>query len=120
MTKRILLISADDRRSARLQVALLRYGLMVEVAGTLRRGLAVAQHRPPAAIVVDEALADVDCAQLARVLRADEATARVPVVTVSSGGAALLAAQVGGEPVPAGLLQPEAQVADALRCRGVL
>src|SRR2546423_12540819 len=67
MTRQVLLICADHRRAARIQVALLRYGCMVEVASTFRRGLAVIQYRPPTAIVLDQALPGLDHDQLARV-----------------------------------------------------
>jgi DNA-binding response OmpR family regulator len=80
MAKHILLISADQRQATRVQVALLRYGCMVEIAGTFRRGLAVIEHRPPAAIVIDETLPDLDSHLLARVLEVSAACAGPAVV----------------------------------------
>jgi len=88
MTKQILLICADRRRAVRTQVALLQRGCMVELAGTFRRGLAVIQHRPPTAIVIDEALPDLDRTQLAGVLREKPETATLPVVMLALGESA--------------------------------
>lgn len=75
MTRQVLLICANQRQAVRVQVALLRYGWVVEVASTFRRGLAVIRHRPPAVIVVDEALPDLDSDQLAQALAASPASA---------------------------------------------
>ena len=80
MAKRILLICADQRQATRVQVALLRYGYMVEIAGTFRRGLAVIEHRPPMAIVIDETLPGLDKRLLAQALAAGPAQARLAVV----------------------------------------
>ena len=74
------MICADHRRAACIQLALLRYGQMVEVASTFRRGLAVIQHRPPTAIVIDQALPGLDQDQLTRVLAAKPETAELAVV----------------------------------------
>ena len=78
--KQVLLLCADQRRAARVQVALLRYGCMVEVAGTFRRGLTIIQHRPPTAIVIDESLPGLDNRLLAQVLAANSASSRPAVV----------------------------------------
>jgi DNA-binding response OmpR family regulator len=80
MTLQVLLICADQRRATRVQVALLRYGYMVEVAGTFRRGLAIIEHRPPTAIVIDESLPGLDDRLLAQVLAAKSASSRPAVV----------------------------------------
>jgi DNA-binding response OmpR family regulator len=80
MVKQILLICADQRQAARVQVALLRYGCMVEIAGTFRRGLSVIEHRPPTAIVIDESLPDFDSHLLAQVLATSPACAGVEVL----------------------------------------
>lgn len=80
MAKQVLLICADPRQAARVQVALLRYGYMVEVASTFRRGLAVIKHRPPTAIMIDETLPDLDSNLLAEVLAASPASAELAVV----------------------------------------
>jgi len=80
MTRQVLLICANPRQAARVQVALLRYGRIVEVASTFRRGLAVIRHRPPTLIVVDEALPDLDKSQLAQALAASSARAMPTVV----------------------------------------
>ena len=80
MAKQVLLICADQRQAARLQVALLRYGCMVEVASTFRRGLAVIKHRPPTAIMIDETLPDLDSDLLAQVLAASPVGPRLAVV----------------------------------------
>lgn len=80
MAKQILLICADQRQATHVQVALLRYGCMVEIANTFRRGLAVIEHRPPAAIVIDETLPDLDSHLLAQVLAASPAYVGIAVV----------------------------------------
>ncbi len=104
MDRRILLISANERQSARLQVALLHYGLMVEVAGTPRRGLSVAQHRPPAAIVLDEAIPEPDRSEIRHTLKADSLTARIPLVMLGRGdGETFLEALAGGASASRGM-----------------
>jgi DNA-binding response OmpR family regulator len=80
MFEQILLICADQRQAARVQVALLRYGCMVEIAGTFRRGLSVIEHSPPTAIVIDESLPDFDSRLLAQVLATSPACAGVEVL----------------------------------------
>jgi DNA-binding response OmpR family regulator len=83
MAKRILLICAAQRQATRVQVALLRYGYMVEIAGTFRRGLAVIEHRPPTAILIDETLPNLDNRLLAQALAAGTAQARPAVVMLA-------------------------------------
>src|SRR5262245_7460890 len=82
MTRQVLLICANQHQAARVQVSLLRYGCMVEVAGTFRRGLAVIKHRPPRAIVLDATLPDLDSHLLAQALAASPACAGLTVVTL--------------------------------------
>lgn len=119
MTKRILLICANQRLALQIQVALLRYELTVEVAGSFRRGLAVIQHRPPMAIVIDEAIPALDTAQLADVLKVAPATATLPVVMLTWHEETLLERQYGAGDLPARGEAPASQVLEALRYKGV-
>ena len=123
MPKRILLICANQRQAVHAQVALLRCGCMVEVASTFRRGLAVIQHRPPTAVVVDEALPDLDSAQLARTLKVNGATAMPPVVMLAlheSRTAPLQASALGGGQFAREDVLPQHDVVVALRQKGIL
>ena len=107
----------------RFQVALLRFGLTVEVASTFRRGLAVSLHRPPFAILLDEALPDLDATQLHDRLEANHATAAIPIVKLAQGDAtdaAQLAIELGG-PRPAPRRWPiEERVIEGLRAQAIL
>jgi DNA-binding response OmpR family regulator len=123
MNTRILLISANQRQALRVQVALLRYGLTVEIAGTFRRGIAVAQHRPPKAIVLDEAIPEIDCAQLAEVLKDAPATVEIPVIVLALYGettVAPLEIQVGDPRPSVNAWSPEQQIVEGLRQKGLL
>ena len=121
MTKHILLICADQRQAVRVQVALLRCGCLVEVASTFRRGLAVIQHRPPWAIVVDERLPELDSAVLERVLATNPAATRPTVVMLAlHEPAAPRAIELGGEHAPIDAEPPDEGVVAALRIKGVL
>lgn len=79
----ILLISANERLALRLQIALLRRNITSEVASTFRRGLAVAEARPPAAIVLDGAIPELDGARLATATTPASSPAPIPVLVLA-------------------------------------
>lgn len=84
----ILLISANERLALRLQIALLHRNIMSEVASTFRRGLAIAEARPPAAIVLDGAIPELDGARLASVTAALSSPTPIPVLVLAPNGQA--------------------------------
>jgi len=123
VTKRILLISANHHQASHIQVALLRFGLTVEVASTFRRGLAVSQHRPPLAIVLDGALPDLDATQLHDRLKANHLTAAIPIVMLAQGDAtdaALRAIELGGARSARRRWPIEERVIEELRAHAIL
>lgn len=83
---RILVI--DDDATVRLHVGELlhRDGYLVEVAGNAAAGVAAARARQPELILLDVMLPDADGFALCRQLRADPATADVPVVFLTARG----------------------------------
>jgi CheY-like chemotaxis protein len=118
MTQRILLVCAQTRAALRVQVALLRHGLMVESVRTFRRGLAILQHRPPDAIVLDTAIPDLDGMQLAAIVKAPSPAFRIPVVLMERGAPAVespLETQLGHFAVARVGWLPETQLITALQ-----
>jgi CheY-like chemotaxis protein len=83
MPNRILLVEDSRTQALRFQLELLRYGLTTEIASSGTRGLAVAQSRPPDAIVLDVDLPELDGYSVCRTLKADPATAHIPVVMLT-------------------------------------
>jgi CheY-like chemotaxis protein len=123
MTKHILLLSARQRRAVHIQVELLRYGLLVEAVDTARRGLAIAQHRAPDAIVIDGDLPDLDGTTIKGKLNAAPVTAHIPIVLLAPPGQAtetLLERQVGRNAPAAKEPLLEHDLVESLRRAGIL
>ena len=80
---RILLVEDSRTQALRIQLELLRYGLAIEVAGSGAVGLAAARSQPPDAIVLDVELPELDGYSVCRALKADPATAHIPVVMLT-------------------------------------
>jgi DNA-binding response OmpR family regulator len=108
----ILLISANERLALRLQIALLRRDIMSEVASTFRRGLAIIQARPPAAIVLDGAIPELDDARLASLTAPAGSPATIPVLVLAPDGRAA--------PHDEGPPAPEAPLFELLRQQGIV
>jgi PleD family two-component response regulator len=121
--KRILLICAHPQRSVQVQIELLRHGLMVEIACTIRRGFSVVQHRPPDAIVIDDAIRDQGDTSFCDMIRTAARAAHVPVISLpryDKGAETPWAIELGA-PLPRPLEQPsEHPLVDALRREGIL
>jgi CheY-like chemotaxis protein len=79
----ILVIEDDADIRALLQSRLERLGYEVQAVGTGEEGVAAAVADPPALIMLDILLPGIDGWEVARRLRANPATATVPVVIAS-------------------------------------
>jgi CheY-like chemotaxis protein len=83
MPYRILLVEDSRTQALRFQLELLRYGLAIEIASNGSKGLAAARSQPPDAIVLDVDLPELDGYSVCRALKADPATADIPVVMLT-------------------------------------
>ena len=83
MPYRVLLVEDGRTQALRLQLELARYGLAVEVANDGAAGLAAALGRPPDAIILDVDLPELDGYSVCRALKADPATAHIPIVMLT-------------------------------------
>jgi CheY-like chemotaxis protein len=83
MPHRILLVEDSRTQALRFQLELLRYGLAIEIASSGSKGLAAARSQPPDAIVLDVDLPELDGYSVCRALKADPATANIPVVMLT-------------------------------------
>jgi signal transduction histidine kinase/CheY-like chemotaxis protein len=97
---RVLLIEDDAALAALLAEGLARDGLAVELAATGDEGLEQAVARPPAVICLDlHLLGQVDDWQTLAQLRANPATARVPIIACASESGRSRAEQLGATAV---------------------
>ena len=83
MLYRVLLVEDGRTQALRLQLELARYGLVVEIANDGAAGLAAALGRPPDAIILDVDLPELDGYSVCRALKADPATAHIPIVMLT-------------------------------------
>src|SRR5512145_2755400 len=83
MSRHILLVEDSRTQALRFQLELLRYGLIVEIAGSGSTGLAMARSSLPDAIVLDVDLPEIDGYSLCRVLKSDPQTAHIPIVMLT-------------------------------------
>ena len=83
MSYRILLVEDSRTQALRFQFELMHYGLKVEVASDGTAALAAARGRPPDAIVLDIDLPELDGYSVCRALKADPATAHIPIVMLT-------------------------------------
>lgn len=81
--RRILVIEDHDDQRAIAAVFLEHFGFAVDTAASAEEGLRLAQAHRPDLIVLDLMMPDVDGPAAFERLRADEATAGVPVVAFS-------------------------------------
>jgi DNA-binding response OmpR family regulator len=98
MQQRVLLVEDSRTQALRFQLELAHYGLKVEVAGDGAAGLAAARSRPPDAFVLDVDLPVLDGYSVCRALKADPATADIPIVMLTrcdDAQAALVGLYVG-------------------------
>ena len=81
----LVLIVDDDERNARLARDVLEAaGFRTLVAATAADGLALAGERLPDVVLMDVRLPDLDGAEAARRIAADERTGSIPVLAVSA------------------------------------
>jgi DNA-binding response OmpR family regulator len=78
--ERVLVVDDDESARRLAAVTLEQAGYRVEVHADPRRGLQAARARPPAAIVLDLLMPDIDGFQFLHQLRDDEATRATPVI----------------------------------------
>jgi CheY-like chemotaxis protein len=83
MSNRILLVEDSRTQALRFQLELMRYGLAIEIASNGTRGLAAARSQLPDVIVLDVDLPELDGYSVCRALKADPATAHIPVVMLT-------------------------------------
>jgi CheY-like chemotaxis protein len=83
MKPRVLLVENSPTQELRFKFELAHRGLKVEVARDGATGLAAARSQPPDAIVLDVDLPELDGYDLCRVLKADPATAHIPIVMLT-------------------------------------
>ncbi|MFN3687063.1 response regulator [Salinarimonas sp.] len=83
MAEEILIVDDDARLSAMLRDYLAQNGYAARLAGTGQAGLAEAARRPPAAILLDVMLPDLDGFEILRRLRA---SSDVPVLMLTAKG----------------------------------
>ena len=81
----LVLIVDDDERNAKLARDVLeRSGFRVICAATAGAALELARAHRPSAVLMDLRLPDMDGADAARLLAADERTAGIPVLALSA------------------------------------
>ncbi|HEX5758472.1 MAG TPA: response regulator [Thermoanaerobaculia bacterium] len=83
---RILLIEDEPDIAEVLQYNLEKEGFAVETAGRGEQGLAAIRRDPPDLVLLDLMLPGVDGLEIARALKRDQATARVPIVMLTARG----------------------------------
>jgi two-component system cell cycle response regulator DivK len=85
VTDELVLIVDDNEKNLRLARDVLRFGgLRTLEAGSGAEGLALAAEHLPDVILMDIRLPDMDGTDAVRRLKADERTARIPVVALTS------------------------------------
>ncbi len=78
--RRILLIDVDDEGRESLAVRLRAQGFVVETAPDGASGAEMALASPPSTVIADLWMTGVSGVQLCRLLRAEPATADVPLI----------------------------------------
>ena len=77
----VLVVEDDATIAEEVRAELSAHGYTVSVATTGRRGLELAEEVPPALVLLDLGLPDLDGVQLCRTLRAQLATVPIVIVT---------------------------------------
>jgi CheY-like chemotaxis protein len=81
---RILAVEDEARNSALLEAILVRVGYDLTIAATLAEARAWLRENQPGLVLLDRHLPDGDGLEIAREIKADPATADVPVLLVSA------------------------------------
>jgi DNA-binding response OmpR family regulator len=115
-----MVVTAHPQLALRTQRVLLTAGHSVEVAGTLRRGLAILHHRPPDGVVLDAEARDTHPGDYdALVAAAHEARVALIVLGEAAVEPALLAFEVGGVAAAAPPGPLAAALVEQLRSQGL-
>jgi DNA-binding response OmpR family regulator len=80
MSQRVLLVEDSTVQALQLRRYLEQHGLSVEVVGLGRAALEIARAQPPAVVVLDVELPDVNGYEICRSLKGDPSTSHIPVV----------------------------------------
>jgi len=80
----VLIVEDDDRNRKLARDVLGAAGFLTFEAATAADGIALAREQVPDVILMDLRLPDMGGAAAARILRADETTAAIPVVAMSA------------------------------------
>jgi DNA-binding response OmpR family regulator len=83
MSNRVLLVEDSRTQALRLRLELLRYGLEIDIAQTGKDGLEAARTAHPDVIILDVDLPELDGYGVCRTLKADPATAHIPIVMLT-------------------------------------
>ena len=94
----ILLVEDSPTQALRMQLELERHGFATTIANTGPRGLLLAQRTQPDVIVLDVELPGMDGYSICRALKANPATAEIPIIMLTKLDAAhdtLIGLQLG-------------------------
>ncbi|MES2667723.1 MAG: response regulator [Pseudomonadota bacterium] len=86
MTQRVLLIEDEANIAEAMRFLLVRDGWQVEVHGDGHAALARLQQSPPDLVILDLMLPGLSGLQILTAIRADAATARLPVIMLTAKG----------------------------------
>lgn len=86
MARRILLVEDDLNLAALIRYNLTREGYEADLAATGKEGLRHARAIPPDLVLLDWMLPDISGIEVCKQLKADPATAEVPVIMVTARG----------------------------------
>jgi DNA-binding response OmpR family regulator len=123
MQQRVLLVEDSRTQALRIQLELVRHGLLVEIASTGDQGMKAVRDSPPDAIILDVDLPDTNGYELCRVLKEDRATAHIPVVILThrdNAQDALSGLEVGAEDYIPKDTFAEQNLVESLRQLGIL
>jgi DNA-binding response OmpR family regulator len=84
MSQRVLLVEDSTVQALQLRRYLEQHGLSVEVVGLGRAALEIARAQPPAVVVLDVELPDVNGYEICRSLKGDPSTSHIPVVMLTT------------------------------------
>ena len=83
MSVEILVVEGSPTQALRLKLVLEKQGLAVPVAQTGEEGVALALEKPPAVVVLDVNLPDIDGFQVCQRLKEHPSTAEIPVIMLT-------------------------------------
>ena len=84
--ERVLIVDDDPDIARLVSYNLSQSGFDTVIAGTGREALRLAKEQPPALIILDLMLPDIDGMEVCRTLRAHDATSRTPIIMLTARG----------------------------------